>query len=95
MLGRLLVATIAGWLIYSFITRNAHFSTDQNLRAFGTQLFGSILGAIAFAWLFAPLSTIAIDNYAMQFVVRMTGILSCSLPVILLYAGMLLLLRRQ
>jgi len=95
MLVRLLLATIAGWLIYSFVTRNAPFSVCQSARVFATQLLGSVLGAIAFAWLFAPLNGIAMDDYSLQVAVRGSGIVLCALPVIFLWLCMRLVLKRQ
>ncbi len=95
MLGRLLMATLAGWLIYSVVTRNAPFSTNPSARVFATQLLGSVLGAIAFAWLFAPLHSIAVDDFSKQLAVRGVGIVLCAIPVILVWLGMRVLLGRQ
>lgn len=95
MLGRLLIATLAGWLIYSLVTRHAPFTTSQSSRVFATQLLGSVLGAIAFAWLFAPLHGIAVDDYTMQMAIRASGIVVCTVPVVFLWLCMRLVLRRQ
>jgi len=94
MLGRLFMATIAGWLIYSWCTRNAALSSSPTRRQFATQLLGSALGAIAFAWLFAPLTTVASDDLSMQFLIRGSGILACAVPVLLLYLSVQLFLRK-
>lgn len=95
MLGRLLLATIAGWLIYSLVTRNAPFGSCQTAREFSTQLLGSVLGAIAFAWLFAPLHGVALNDYTMQLAIRASGIVVCTMPVILVWLCLRLMLRRQ
>lgn len=95
MLGRLLLATIAGWLIYSLVTRNAPFSSYQNAHVFSRQLVGGVLGAIAFAWLFAPLNGVASDDYTMQLAIRSSGIAVCTMPVILVWLCLRLVRRRQ
>lgn len=97
MFGRLILATIAGWLIYSWCTRNADHahSAAPDRQRFISQMLGSVLGAIAFAWLFAPLQTVAGDDIRMQVLIRGSGIIACAVPVLLVYLSVQLLLRKS